>query len=91
MYAYHNNLRATHPAASVVGLAAGPQAGLVLPAELNGGSTSGAIYDGGTWSSGGFAIPAMAFCRVAGRTGAGASPSDDLDRGRLALDLVGAD
>jgi 4-amino-4-deoxy-L-arabinose transferase-like glycosyltransferase len=61
MYDYHNNLRATHPAAS-------PWWG--WPLDLKpvwffqqsfGGSTSGAIYDGGNLVIWWLAIPAMAF------------------------------
>ena len=61
MYDYHNNLRATHPAAS-------PWWGWPLDLkpvwffqQSYGGSTSGAIYDGGNLVIWWLAIPAMAF------------------------------
>ena len=67
MYDYHNNLRATHAGGvAVVGLAARPQAGLVLPGGLRRPDTAVHLRHAATWSSSGWASRRCAFLCLAG-------------------------
>ena len=75
MYDYHNDLRATHAASlAVVGLAARPQAGLVLPGRLRRQHDRASSTTPATWSSSGSSIPAVAWVALV-RPGAGAASS----------------